>query len=154
MLKGKVKIMLEIKVTTVEIPMAETMHEVAYQNKKEKVKVYTEEERRSIERGWEHLPYFIHQITEKIKRVSEVGSFGCEISLVDDVFLDSFFYKHINKRRIDKRVDYRFDGTFTQEMAQVIKETFKKAGYWIEACPLQVVNSSCYRSGKIEIYWR
>ena len=145
--------MLEIKVTTVEIPMAKTMNEVEHQNKKEKVKIYTEEEKRSIERGWEYLPYFIHQITEKIKRVSEVGYPGCEISLVDDVFLDSFLHKHVNKGVVDKRIDYRFDGTFTQEMAQVIKETFKKAGYQIEAYPLQIVNYSCYRSGKIEIYW-
>ena len=85
--------MVEIKVTTVEIPMAESMKNVADTMALRKEKEYNERQKKQIERGWESMPHLINFISSEIQRASYDGCHKIELNLIDDTFKNSRVYK-------------------------------------------------------------
>lgn len=139
--------MLEVKVTTVEIPMAKAMTKVADNAVREYQEAYTTRQLEWIEKGWESLPDLIAYISDAIRRASENGQYRCLINLIDDEYL-------WHSTKVDKRVHYKFEGMFITEMADEIKRIFRSAGYYVKSCErMYYVHSQCYRAGKIELEW-
>lgn len=139
--------MLEVKVNTVVIPMAKTMKDMADNSHNIYLENYTTKQLEWIEKGWESLPDLIAYVAEVVRKASVYGQYKCSINLIDDEYL-----WHSNK--IDKRVDYKFEGMFTIEMAYEVRRVFKSAGYYVKSCDrVYYSNPQCYRTGKIELEW-
>jgi hypothetical protein len=94
-----------------------------------------------------YLSDLIAYVAEVIRKASVYGQYKCSINLIDDEYL-----WHSNK--IDKRVDYKFEGMFTIEMAYEVERVFKSAGYYVKSCErVYYSHPQCYRTGKIELEW-
>jgi hypothetical protein len=140
------KIMLEVKVTTVEIPMAHSMKKVAEVAAANKIRIYTAWEQEQIEKGWAEIPRLAQFIAMKIQDISDDGGCRLELNIKDVTF---------KNRPTDPRIGFIFDGLFTKEMASHITEVFESAGYKGGAYTKQDTgNGDCYRNGVIQLSWR
>ena len=138
--------MLEVKVISIEIPVASEMAKIADTVERKKIKYYSIWEEQQIEKGWEELPNLIAFIADKIKENTLQGYKRIDLNLADAKMMRY-------KKDLDPRIGYVFDGLFTSEMASHITEVFKMAGYHGYATMINIVNDICYRSGTICFYW-
>lgn len=133
-----------MKAIIIEIPNIERIkkntEETARRDMEERIAKY---QRRVVE-GWESLPKLIAYLTQSIEENSKKG-----ISYLGRNIADSTF----NKNEIDPRIDFVFKGYFTTEMAEKIEEIFTISGYEISVRNFSYVNSNCYRTACIKIYW-
>lgn len=127
-----------MKLTIIEIPVAEEMNNIAEHSNYVAERVYTEQEKRA----WEDIPNLIQFIVEKVADEASKGRYHAHFNLAD-----------VDLSNIDSRIDYVVKGRFTSEMAEFITKTFKKAGYECYARQINLTHYGCYRKGEIALDW-
>ena len=127
-----------MKVTVIEIPVAEEMNNVAKHSNYVAERIYTEQEKQ----GWKDIPNLIQFITNKVKDEASKGRYHAHFNLADADLKD-----------IDSRIDYTVKGLFTSEMAEFIVKTFENAGYECYARKIHLTHYGCYRKGEISLDW-
>jgi hypothetical protein len=134
--------MIEVVITTVEMPLAENVRKVAEIRRKEINRAYREARERAIQKAEEDFPNFLAFVNEKIAKASHNGLHSIKIS-----FDDEYFFSNAKQ---DKRCLYRFKGLFTYQLANKLEEIYKQLGF---SCYCKDFCSSTYRVGYIEICW-
>lgn len=128
----------KMKLTVIEIPVAEEMSNMADHSTYVAERIYTEQEKR----GWEDIPNLIQFIVGKVTDEASKGRYHAHFNLAD-----------VELSNIDSRIDYVVKGRFTSEMAEFITKTFKSAGYECYARQIHLTHYGCYRTGEIALDW-
>lgn len=134
--------MIEVVITTVEMPLAENVRKVAEIRREEIDRKYREARERAIQKAEEDFPNFLAFVNKEIAEASHNGLHSIKFSFDDD-------YCFGNDKQ-DERCLYRFKGLFTYELVTKIEEIYKQLGF---SCYCKDFCCSTYRVGHIEIYW-
>lgn len=134
--------MIEVVITTVEMPLAENVRKVAEIRREEIDRKYREARERAIQKAEEDFPNFLAFVNKEIAEASHNGLHSIEFSFDDDF--------GFGRDEQDKRCLYRFKGLFTRELTEKLENIYGQLGF---NCYCKNFCCSTYRVGYIKIYW-
>ena len=133
--------MMEMRFIKVYDP--EYMRELSEIHSLEIEREYSERTHKLRQACLNDIPNFIEFINQEIYKATQRGVYGVEISFTDEVWKDK-----------DERCIYALRGEFSADIAKMIEDIFKKAGYKGHVFYINHTNRNCYRCGEVSLRWR